>query len=531
MRKNINLIGFPSQGELIQFVFKAAGVLPRKYSLSSEIDETTKKNIQKSLARLANEEGNLNDNFRELIGLLIFLLSNHISNTKILVVINEVLLDALEVYREVIREDATFLNKKETMKWVISNYLISRILFSVNKHALTFNVASENLSFPDIDLFLPTINEGLIEYPLAKAMRWAYSLCDISHDSFHYPDKGFSSNHERQSQNLESAINWLNGKHTPSLNTLISNFNFSFDVLEKCVDKDFRKVISEDKRQSIHIALMVARTSTFVFEEIFKCFGSDYFKEVCSQSFNYSNYLIEKIKPFKSHVKNLIDSSQLCPNDLEVLWQSLTPQYFACICEQQIYVAKLIDNNNSSCNAEIALDSEYVNDLVKHYGRLAVLPLIDRLNYQVKKIVPPIQLPVLLLKGFEFKNDPHLTEESIEKYREELEASGAHVYLPWILDWIYGAFYYRKEQYEIAYQYFKNAFESARYCAGKSQYKLVNQFVEIAAKNEKWSEFKKGIEWAKYLDIEIRWLRKQDANKENLESLFKWMKKSTYGAL
>lgn len=59
----------------------------------------------------------------------------------------------------------------------------------------------------------------------------------------------------------------------------------------------------------------------------------------------------------------------------------------------------------------------------------------------------------------------------------------------------------------------------------------MNQYVEVAAKNNKWTEFKKGIEWAQFLGFEIRWLREKEATKENMESVFKLMKKITYGSL
>jgi len=99
------------------------------------------------------------------------------------------------------------------------------------------------------------------------------------------------------------------------------------------------------------------------------------------------------------------------------------------------------------------------------------------------------------------------------------------------VNWIYGPFYYKKEQYEVAYPFFKEAYEAARYCAGKNQYKLVNQYVEVAAKNNKWSEFKKGIEWSQFLGVEIRWLRKNEPTKENLDFVFYMMKTANYGAL
>lgn len=70
-----------------------------------------------------------------------------------------------------------------------------------------------------------------------------------------------------------------------------------------------------------------------------------------------------------------------------------------------------------------------------------------------------------------------------------------------------------------------------RYRAGGSQYLLVNQFVELAAKTDRWKSFKKGVEWALYLGISIRWLRDQEPTEESLQFVFAMMQKATYAQL
>lgn len=525
-----NSIGFPSQGELIKFIYTAAGVLPRKYGPKDEMDEKTKKTVQKSLARITAEEGNLSNNFAKLVQLLSFSVSGHISNQKIMFSIGEILFDVLDVYKQVLRDDGTYLVKNETMKWFVSTYLINRVVLSVNKHILRFNVAADNLLFPENDWFLPSIHNDQVEYPLAKTMRWAYELCETSHSNFHYPDKSHSADFVRREQNLENALNWLNGENLPSLSALLSNFNFSFDILEKCEDTKFRKIISEDKRESIRIALLIARASTFIFKQIFENYGLPYLKEVCNQYRRYSSYISEEIVPVKAEIETYIVSQQLSQYEIDTLWYELIPRYFAQIGDKQLNLAKEIENYISSSSVATAINPEIVNDLVKQHGGWTVLPIIDIFNSQLSQSFPK-SFPDFLHRGLKLKDDSHATEEQIERFEVELAQSGVDIYLPWISDWIYGAFYYRKEQYEIAYPFFKKAFEAARYCAGKNQYKLVNQYAEVAAKNNKWSEFKKGIEWAHFLGIDIRWLREKEPTKENLEFVYTIMKKANYGAL
>ncbi len=77
--------------------------------------------------------------------------------------------------------------------------------------------------------------------------------------------------------------------------------------------------------------------------------------------------------------------------------------------------------------------------------------------------------------------------------------------------------------------YYEIAFNNAKYRAGQNQYDLVNQYVEVAAKNDVRKDFKKGIEWAQYLGIEIRWLRNVELTDENLKSVYEMMKVVNYG--
>ena len=68
----------------------------------------------------------------------------------------------------------------------------------------------------------------------------------------------------------------------------------------------------------------------------------------------------------------------------------------------------------------------------------------------------------------------------------------------------------------------------AKYSAGQNQYEIVNQFIELAAKNNNWKSFKKGVFWANYLGISVRWLRKDEPTEENLRGVFELMKNSHF---
>jgi hypothetical protein len=79
--------------------------------------------------------------------------------------------------------------------------------------------------------------------------------------------------------------------------------------------------------------------------------------------------------------------------------------------------------------------------------------------------------------------------------------------------------------------YFEKAFLNAQYRAGENQYKLVNQYVEVSAKLDKWQQFKQGVEWATYLGIQIRWIRDEKQTDATLRNAYNILKVANYPRL
>jgi hypothetical protein len=52
---------------------------------------------------------------------------------------------------------------------------------------------------------------------------------------------------------------------------------------------------------------------------------------------------------------------------------------------------------------------------------------------------------------------------------------------------------------------------------------LLSQYIELAAKNDKWRDFNRGIEWTTYLGFKVRWLRQVEKTEEKLLFVFELM--------
>jgi hypothetical protein len=140
----------------------------------------------------------------------------------------------------------------------------------------------------------------------------------------------------------------------------------------------------------------------------------------------------------------------------------------------------------------------------------------------------PTLFPEFLVKGLELKKSITSLSQAIG-FEKELKDKGFEEILGWLSDWCYANFYYRNKDNENANVFYKKAFSKAKYSAGRHQYKLVNQYIESCAKNNKYRDFKKAVAWANYLGEEVRWLRNWDApeSEDSLKGLFKLMGQDT----
>lgn len=139
---------FVSLGQLIKFAYDATGVLPRKRSRGTGLDDKDIKRIHKQLERLIDEEGGLTDRCGELIQALTFELTRTIHNPKVIHTVVETMIDLLEVYRAVVRDDGTYLSPRDSLRWFCGAYAIRRLVLSIHKHMLRFNVVAEGLMHP-----------------------------------------------------------------------------------------------------------------------------------------------------------------------------------------------------------------------------------------------------------------------------------------------------------------------------------------------------------------------------------------------
>ncbi|MCV4342647.1 hypothetical protein [Pseudomonas capsici] len=515
-------ICFATQGELVKLAYDAFGVLPRKEASHDDIDETQKKAIQKQLARLAKEEGGLLSNFEQVIQTLSRILTAYLPSIQVMSAIGEPLDDLLEAYSRLVREEGTYLSKAETLRYFISIKAIPLLVVSLNQSLLKYRVADLALETPDDTFwYLPTVAEdGSLAMSLEKVMRWVYVRCDLSQTQFHYPGKTPCSDNNTLQQNLDNAIKWTRGARLPALPALIKNFQESFAALA-----ERGRHVPKELQVSILVALIVARVSSYITREITAAYDHQYLIDVCNQFREYALWITDDVNEFKAELAPVMQRQE-SPESALFLWLNACNHYWTFFDSKLAAVANTVAQlKNARPGAPIRDD--VLAALKSKYGLFAVCSLQDLIQRQ-SAFLPPHGFVELLNHGFWLKKNIATRLDQIDEYAAQVAAYGLDEQLCWMVPWLRGVYHYRKEEFGAAMPHLQAAFENAKYRAGKNQYKLVNQYVEAAAKNDDRRGFKKGIEWAQYLGIKVRWLRDDEPTEEKLDYVYFMLKLARY---
>ncbi|TLG88289.1 hypothetical protein FEM54_27010 [Pseudomonas edaphica] len=513
---------FATQGELLKFAYDAFGVLPRKNKVAGDFDDESKKKIQKQLERLVKEEGHLAANYGEAVQLLSYILTGYLPSIRIVGAIGESLADLDDAYNALVRNEGTFLEKTRTLQYFISIKAVRLLVVSLNRSLLHYRIADFELETPeDAFWYLPSIaDDGKLTLPLEKVMRWAYQRCGSSQTQFHYPGKNAATEIAPLQNHLDNAINWTRDAAFPALPALMKNFNDSF-----CTLAEHGREVPAQLQASILTALVVARVTTYVAKEIVQVYDAHYLKDVCTQFRSYSDWIAEDINEFKAEIYPVIHR-QTSPDVAMQVWQHACSQYWEFFHGKLDAVVDTLERLKEA-RPDQPIRQDVLSALTSKYGPFVVHSCMD--IYQRKLLLnAPQGFADMLEQGFALKRDSGTQWSQIDEYAEQVEACEMQEHLCWMEPWLRAVYHYRQEDFKAAMDFYQAAFDNAKYRCGRLQYSLVNQYVEVAAKNGKWQCFKKGVEWARYLGIQVRWLRHDEPTQENLEYVYAMLRVARY---
>lgn len=514
-------IGYSSQGELLKAAYDAFGILPRKEAGDSSFSEKEKKTMQKKLDRLTKEEGELSENYGQLVSNLSYWLTDVLPWPALIQAIGDVLSDFQECYTDLLRRDGSYLSKRQTNQYFISTRAVPLLVLGLHRSRLRCSAEAFWMQMPeDRYWFLPDIDQHKgMNLPLSKVLRWSYAKCGVSQTQFHFPGKSPSVERAELQQNLDNAANWLHNKTLPSLPALLKNFKESFAALA-----DRGQAVPPDTQVSLYAVLLFSRFSSYVFRELASAYGESYVAGLCDQFRKLDRYMSYETAEFYREILPALEQAQSAEVE-HAIWQKGVVDYWEFfmdkICEVQETLARAFDIEKGGFSPQL------IDGLKRRYGLFPVNYALHPMQVP-RDFEPSEQFFTLLAQGFELKRRGGLRLEQIDQYEADLREKEVYAQLDWLADWLRAIFYYRQEDYKAAMPQYLSAYTKAKYRAGENQYKLVNEYIEVAAKNGKWLRFKQGMAWAQYLGIQIRWLRDEEPTDEALQFVYDMFRRARY---
>jgi hypothetical protein len=399
-------------------------------------------------------------------------------------------------------------------------------VLSSQKHALRFNVAAEGFLTPkEADWYLPTISGASITWPLEKAMNWVYEQCRTNRTQFHSPGKVVDQDDPEGRQNLENASNWRSGKAFPSWPGLHWNFSRSIDRLMAAHVSCGRSVSAKEK-ESILYVLFLARLSTYVTKQLHDAYGTEVLIDMVSRFKRHRDWLDVDLKAFKAETVTHIERSGAPESDTDAIWMQFSDQYWRWFAERAQVCATAMQRLFEAFE-DHTIPDDLVAQLCAQYGDYTVRSTLDSM-YCASDLKIPGCFPEALFKGFNLTKCNSTTDAEVNAYEAEIKEKGLTHSLEWMVHWNRALLCYKNQQHTDAFRHIQMAFELAKYSAGNNQYPIVNQYIELAAKNNSWKNFTNGVAWASYLGLSVRWLRDNEPTEDNLREVFELMKSVRY---
>ncbi|MDO9134175.1 hypothetical protein [Hydrogenophaga sp.] len=514
-------VGFPTQGELIRFAFRFSGVLPEKQD-ASLARGATRNNVRRAIDRLALDDGKLEENFERLLRTLSELVSEHVEWPPVRQSLGDVLGNLLEEYQTLISTEGTFLSKRETVRWLIRDRWTSQVTSTLARSAAMWHPTVFLPLRPAGDSwFLPDFGDTGVVWPLSKALKWLYETAGVSQTEFHYPKRAVADGNVERHRHLENAQNWIHGRSLPSAPALRHSLQQALDDRP-----DKLGVLDEPaQRQSAQTVLFLARGSTAIWQAIVTAYGTDFAAQVRDVFLRQWRLLMAEMAKVECQITRDARAYGVAPDHPE-----LRRAVFQEWAEETRYRS---DGAQEELQRHVVATGRFPPESVLQ--QLAV----DHGEFPVEFLTFAHRL------GSLHECPPHFAEafgewerlrqagghafEDVDAFAARLRENGLGEVLCWMPPWLRFIRAYRAGDHEKAWTSIVQAYESARYRAGRPQYEIVNQFVEMAAKRGDAAAFRRGVHWARYIGLQIRWIRDAPLTRKNLQFAMGILGRANYG--
>ena len=515
-------VGFPTQGELIRFAFRFSGVLPEKQD-ASLARGATRHNVRRAIDRLAMDDGKLEENFERLLRMLGELVGEHVELPTVHHALGDVLGSVLEDYQSLLANEGTFLTRRETVRWLIRDRWTSLVATTLAKSAAQWHPTVFLPLRPAGDTwFLPDFDGTGVVWPMRKALDWLYNTAGVSRTQFHYPGRDADESDPQRRRDLENAENWASGRSLPSAPAL----RHSLQQALTGRPEGLTALNDTSKLQCVQAVLFLARGSTAIWQAIVTAYGTEFAVQVRDLFLRQWRLLMNEMAKVERQIAREARAHGVAPDHPE-----LRSDVFQGWAEEIRYRSDRAQQElQGHINATGSFPADSVlQQLAVDHGEFSVeiLSLTHRLG-ALHECPPHFAEAFGEWEGLR-QADGH-TFEDVDAFASRLRENGLGEVLCWMPPWLRFIRAYRAGDHELAWTSIEQAYEFARYRAGRPQYEIVNQFVEMAAKRNDTATFRKAVHWARYIGLEIRWIRKSPLTRKNLDAAMTILAHATYDA-
>lgn len=481
-----NAIRFPTQGELVRFIFNSSGILADRHDQSDDIQNEIER-IHTQLRRLAKEEGDFLKNFWDCQSLLRDKLLCIFQDDYWVTAIGQTLLDLFQCYLETIHREGTFRGKNTNIAYLIELVWMPRLALSLFKYKWKFQQHFQKSPSPDIPFWFLEPDQHT---PLAFIIDWIYQVTGQTTTSFHT-----SSDNVIAQRDLENIRHWRQGKHLPTWHDLQTTFERAMQQHQT----------PPDQQQLFKIYLFLARWATYSLGKLREHYGIDFTE----------NLIVQFKQQFDLLEQAFLPAYHERPPELEQLLQQKA-EGFSLEQNQEMHDQLCMDlffKYLELCQrdiAKLAQDSPkrfaevtQKHSLFKPLEQYCILTISHVLNTLPKyqTLEPEYAAIENMMQGYDIISGKPV---DMDQWLQEHQQSQAHVMFPWLKDWVFGRQALLQQQFQQAHQHFKSCFHMIKNSACR-QHRFMEDYLTICAKLNKKRDFSKALSWARYMDHFGQW--------------------------
>lgn len=488
-----SLAQFPSQGDLIKFIYDAFGIIPSKSEQILDL-KIENKSLQKSLQRFAKENGsNFLENFDLHMQALHSAIADLFPTWHFQHSILDTLKDLFQCYLGAVLENHTYLNKQDSFEFIIQTTILPRLPISILKYKESYADFFKDVHAPqDFYWFLDTNNQTA----LSNIMQWIYTSENLDQNNFHSLKQSLltTSESDQQEKDLWNVDNWLKNKNLPA-----------FSMLKATFDRAFKShTIPKERQDSYIFFLLIARFCTYCSQQIKKHYGTSFLQTISEKLRSYLDAIYkdfhifynDEMKAIMNEQKNIMASDPYSiENNINI--------------EERIHflVFQLFQKNCLQSGEELALHVERVghtNDLPDFYdhspANFNLITLKDGFQYLQSQATP--QYFFANIENYHHGYVDVLNQNiEFDSWLKQYRSCQNNIVYPWLEQWVRGVIAFKKNQYLEALEFIDNAFETIRYSAGKHQERFLEDYLLISLATPKaYKSFKQAYKWGTFMN-------------------------------